>query len=568
MVFVLIFLISLNIFSFNEDNFNKSLDWVVELSKYYEIMDEHPDLEKINRIGYSLVQNLEDKNLYSFQIVKMKEANAFALPGGFIFLTSGMLDLKLSDDGLAALLAHEIIHVKNEHSLKMEKRQTLLSALSNVLILGALFGIKDEAPKSSAPPWYTVPDSKWGDLYGYETKKENIIEGAIAFSVVFQELLMQGYSREFEMESDREGTFLMAQAGYRPHGVVELLDKLKSRYYETPDLGYWRSHPYLEDRVEMANVRVQQLKEAQEKKNPLKFQKKIQEKFYLLYLQEKKEDKKRILFKISKNSCPQGVLSFELNLKELWELEKKYLISNQIDRNYERVLEKYRKIIKNFEADNEVAFSLKKLKTRYEKIEEEKRDCFDIFEKHFYESFPSTNYLEAYYENYKDTTENPFPLIFYGTNLLRLGNEEKGAKILIEIYNKFGIEIKERVLEEISLFSKNMKNLNALYEVSSNFKEKFVKKNFENLFLENLKRNESLLELRKFLDNYPKSPFYGFVFEKLEELANKAYIKGRAFKSVGNYQATLDIYNKILENAYDTKIAEKIRKELKEGGKI
>src|SRR5512136_185672 len=99
------------------DPFKQSLTFVVELSKHYEIMEDHPDLARINRIGYALVRELDDpENTYSFQIVKMREPNAFALPGGFIFLTSGMLDLKLNDGQLAALLGHEIIHAAEKHS--------------------------------------------------------------------------------------------------------------------------------------------------------------------------------------------------------------------------------------------------------------------------------------------------------------------------------------------------------------------------------------------------------------------------------------------------------------------
>lgn len=568
MIIIFFLFIVLPLFSYTDEDFIRSLDWVVELSKHYNLLDEHPELARINDIGYSLVSNLEDKTLYSFQIIDMKEANAFALPGGFIFITKGMLDLKLTDDGLASLLAHEIVHIKNRHSNKMEKRQTLLSALSNLLLLGVLFGVKDDTQNPNLPPWWSVPDSQW-DKYGtYETKKGNLVEGTIAFSVIFQELLMQGYSREFEMESDREGTFLMAQAGFNPEGTVELLEKLKNHYWEAPDLGYFRSHPYLSDRYELAMVRVSQLKGSLQKPDILKYQKKIQESFYFLYVQEKNEEKKKILFKIALNCCNKGALSFELNLKKLQEIEKEKLTKNVFERKYQSLLQNYKKIIDNFEGDPEVLRGLEKLKNRYEEILKEKENCYLAFRNHFYEGYPSSSYLSAYYENYKEREEDFTPFVFYASNLIRLGQEEKGVEIFKEFYEKGDFEVKEKILEEISNYGNNFKNLNALYLIYKSFGEEFIKVNFNSLFLLKLKESQSLKDLRTFLDKFPEAEYRNRVYEKLEELANREYVKGRAYKSIGNFQSALEIYNKILENAYDTKVASKIREELKEGGKL
>ncbi len=554
------------LFSNLDEDFKKGLDWTLELSKHIKILEDHPDLEMINDIGYSISSILEDKNLYSFQIVDMKEANAFAIPGGFVFITKGMLDLKFSKDALAALLSHEIVHIKNQHSNKMEKRNNIISALSNILLLGVLFGVKDDTPSQNLPPWWSVPDSQWDKYNVYETKKGNLIEGTIAFSLIFQELLMQGYSREFEMESDREGTYLMAQAGFSPGGVVELLEKMKNHYWEAPDLGYFRSHPYLEDRLELAKVRVTQLKKTKENENVINFRKKIQEKFYFLSVQEKNEEKKKILFRIAKNSCNKGVLAFELNLKELQELEKKYLLKNPLETRYEFLLKKYEKIFEKFQEDLEVKFSLEKLKLRYNEILKEKEECFPLFKKHFYEGFPSSEYLSAYYENYNDEETDFTPFIFYGSNLIRLGEEEKGVKILLEVYKKSDEEIKEKIQEEILNYGNKFKDLSAIYNIYNSFVEGFIKINFKSIFLEKMKKCQSLSDLRKFLDEFPDSEFEVIAFEKLEELAEKNYVKGRAYKSVGDFQSALEIYNKILENAYDTKVAEKIRKELKEGG--
>ena len=85
-------------------------------------------VKRVNEIGYRVAQRAApDMPNFSFRIVKMEEPNAFALPGGFIFVSTGMMDLDLTDDEMAALLGHEITHVVHEHSRKMAKRQTLMN---------------------------------------------------------------------------------------------------------------------------------------------------------------------------------------------------------------------------------------------------------------------------------------------------------------------------------------------------------------------------------------------------------------------------------------------------------
>ena len=73
----------------------------------------------------------------TFHLVAMDEPNAFAVPGGFIFVTEGMIDLELSDDALANLLGHEITHVRNQHSARMGTWNAISSLVSEVMRLPA-----------------------------------------------------------------------------------------------------------------------------------------------------------------------------------------------------------------------------------------------------------------------------------------------------------------------------------------------------------------------------------------------------------------------------------------------
>src|SRR5262249_25626109 len=125
-------------------DFENGLRIALETIKEYGLDDDPVKNKRLNDIGYRVAQRAApDSTYYSFRIIKMEEPNAFALPGGFVFVTTGMMDLDLTDDELAAVLGHEITHVNHDHFHKMGKRQTIMNLLYQALVLGIAFGLKD-----------------------------------------------------------------------------------------------------------------------------------------------------------------------------------------------------------------------------------------------------------------------------------------------------------------------------------------------------------------------------------------------------------------------------------------
>ena len=97
----------------NPELFLKSLQVARQVAEQYELYDDAAELARVNRIGYELAQQSGFTRFpFTFTLVDMPVPNAFALPGGQIFITRGMLDLGLDDDMLAAVLGHEIGHVE------------------------------------------------------------------------------------------------------------------------------------------------------------------------------------------------------------------------------------------------------------------------------------------------------------------------------------------------------------------------------------------------------------------------------------------------------------------------
>jgi len=123
----------------DEELFFKSLEAAAKAVEQFGAPRDEATLARINAIGYRIARHSGfDKYPFSFYLIDLPEPNAFALPGGQIFVTRGMLDVGLSDDALAALLGHEIGHVVHQHGVRMQRRATLLNVLSQAVMIGVM----------------------------------------------------------------------------------------------------------------------------------------------------------------------------------------------------------------------------------------------------------------------------------------------------------------------------------------------------------------------------------------------------------------------------------------------
>jgi Zn-dependent protease with chaperone function len=240
----------------NEELFGKSLEAAAQAVQVYGAWDNPQALERVASIGYRVARESGyDEFPISFFLADMAEPNAFALPGGHIFVTRGMLELGLNDDALAALLGHEITHVVKRHGLKLERKAMLLNILSQAVLVGVAV-----AADKNRDPVLNVPDP-----YGYYNPRDrpegNLVFGSYAASVILSELLLRSYSRDYEDESDMEGQRWASAAGFATDGTVQLMSLLGSRLPDNSrEYGYWRTHPFFDQRVLAAKARSPELR--------------------------------------------------------------------------------------------------------------------------------------------------------------------------------------------------------------------------------------------------------------------------------------------------------------------
>ncbi len=168
-----------------------------QVLQQYQVYDD-PELQNyVQRVGSKLAANSHRSHLnYSFTVLDSKEVNAFALPGGHIYITRGLMAYLNSEAELAAVLGHEIGHVTARHAV----RQYSATQLASIgITLGSLL----------------LP----GGYQGVGQQLGGILGGA----------LLRGYGREHELESDRLGAEYLARSNYNPQAMLDVIRVLKNQ---------------------------------------------------------------------------------------------------------------------------------------------------------------------------------------------------------------------------------------------------------------------------------------------------------------------------------------------------
>ncbi len=180
----------------------------------------------INLLGQTLAKASdmpETFNGYHFLILDSNEINAFATPGGLIFITRGMLKCCRNEDALAAVLAHEIGHVQFKHGLQAIKKSRITSAL---IILGAE-GAKTFGKEDLASLTATFEDS---------------------ISDITATLVNNGYSRKFERQADTAAVTILKRISYDPNGLVDML-KVMDKKLKPGSPDFAKTHPSPASRI-------------------------------------------------------------------------------------------------------------------------------------------------------------------------------------------------------------------------------------------------------------------------------------------------------------------------------
>lgn len=185
-----------------------------DLERQYGVTNDPTGTVRITRIGGRIAGLTTRADLpWSFKILNDNSVNALSLPGGFIYVTRGLMDLNVSDNELAGVLGHEVAHVVERHSVKAIQRNMQYSLLSE-LVLG----------RSSQ---------------GLQT----------AANLAVQYTLELPHSRGDEYQADEVGTKLAYNAGYPANGLLQFLTRLQEISGPSRTPAWMSTHPLTQDRI-------------------------------------------------------------------------------------------------------------------------------------------------------------------------------------------------------------------------------------------------------------------------------------------------------------------------------
>jgi len=201
-----------------------------EVERQAKIVNDPVIAEYVNRVGQNLVRNSDAKVPFTIKVIDSEEVNAFALPGGFFFVNSGLIMKADNEAELAGVMAHEIAHVAARHGTRQATRGEIaqLSMIPLIFVGG------------------------WTGYGIYQAASVLVPVGFLKFS------------RAFESEADMLGLEYMYKAGYDPTAFVDFFEKIETLEKRKPGTmaKVFSTHPMTDDRIRAAQANIQNLLKA------------------------------------------------------------------------------------------------------------------------------------------------------------------------------------------------------------------------------------------------------------------------------------------------------------------
>ena len=202
-----------------------------KLEKHQAIMQDERVTTYVATVGNKVLANSQRLPYdYRFSVIKSLAVNAFATPGGYVYINQGLLTLVESESELAGVLAHEIAHINARHIAdSIEKSKKLNIATLAAILAGAFLGVG-------------------GDLGAAVT----------AFSIGGMQSLNLKYSREHEEEADRLGMAYLVSTGYDAKSMLDFLKIMRRyEYYSNSIPSYFLTHPGTDERIRYLDAEIQ-----------------------------------------------------------------------------------------------------------------------------------------------------------------------------------------------------------------------------------------------------------------------------------------------------------------------
>ena len=199
----------------------------IEVERQAKLLDDPITCEYINRLTQRLARNSDVKFPVTVKVIEDDVINAFTLPGGFLFVNTGLIRLSESESELASAISHELGHVAARHYTRQASRQDLLSASTIPLIfLGGIPGIAAQEVANIGLP-----------------------------------VGMFKFSRDFETEADMLGIQYLYKTGYDPNAAIDMFERIEAAERKHPGAvsQLFNTHPLTSDRMAKTQQNIERI---------------------------------------------------------------------------------------------------------------------------------------------------------------------------------------------------------------------------------------------------------------------------------------------------------------------
>ena len=225
-----------------QDDVKLGRDYSAQVEKQMPVLNDAESTRYLQNIGRRLANSIPNQFQhsefeYNFKVINARDINAFALPGGPMYVNRGMIEAAKNEGELAGVMAHELSHVALRHSTAQATKQS--SPLNQVLGIGSILG---------------------GAILGGQA-------GAAIGQTIYQSVFVLPYSRDYETQADTLGAQIMSNAGYDPRDLANVFRTIEAQSGGNRAPEFLSTHPNPENRYENINREAQLLRVSS---NPIK----------------------------------------------------------------------------------------------------------------------------------------------------------------------------------------------------------------------------------------------------------------------------------------------------------
>lgn len=205
-------------------------EYARQIAMELPIIQDGPTVQYINQLGNQIASRADDRGIrYTFYVVNAPEVNAFAVPGGHIYVNRGLIERSQNMSELAGVLAHEVAHVAHRHGIDQWQR-----AQNANTALAVLYGV----------------------LLGRNPSGIEQVGIQVGGSAVFA-----GYSRDAEREADRTAIQYLLAAGIDPRGMITMFETLMAERQRNPGAveQWFSTHPTTQERIDNTRAAIAEL---------------------------------------------------------------------------------------------------------------------------------------------------------------------------------------------------------------------------------------------------------------------------------------------------------------------